>query len=108
MTCIIGAPLSPAAGVTITGVDLSAELSPHQLDQIREAFRRYHVVVFPDQALSREEQYAFIAKLGVVERHGGRKGQSKRHKTAHVISNLGKDGNPVDRSSSPVSNYRWH
>ena len=108
MTCILGEPLSPAAGVTITGVDLSGNLSPHQLKQIREAFRRYHVVVFPGQALSREEQYAFIAKLGEVERHGGRNGDSKRHQTAHVISNLGKDGNPVDRSSSPVSNYRWH
>jgi taurine dioxygenase len=25
-----------------------------------------------------------------------------------VISNLDSDGNPVDRSASPVSNYRWH
>ena len=25
-----------------------------------------------------------------------------------MISNLDKDGNPIDRSSSPVSNYRWH
>jgi taurine dioxygenase len=25
-----------------------------------------------------------------------------------VISNLDQDGNPVDRSISPVSNYRWH
>ena len=33
---------------------------------------------------------------------------SKRHAVAHVISNLDKDGNPVDRSASPVSNYRWH
>src|SRR5262249_37974863 len=26
----------------------------------------------------------------------------------HVISNLDSAGNPVDRSSSAVSNYRWH
>ena len=25
-----------------------------------------------------------------------------------MISNLDKDGSPVDRSTSPVSNYRWH
>jgi taurine dioxygenase len=65
-------------------------------------------VVFPEQVLSREQQYAFIANFGEIERHGARNAQTKRYTAAHVISNLDKDGNPVDRSSSPVSNYRWH
>src|SRR5262249_56053604 len=66
------------------------------------------VVVFPDQALKREQQYAFAANFGEVEAHGGRNPQAKRYAVAHVISNLDGAGNPVDRSSSPVSNYRWH
>jgi alpha-ketoglutarate-dependent taurine dioxygenase len=108
MSCILGARLSEAGGITITGIDLSAPLSPSRLEQIREVFRVHHVVLFPDQALSREQQFAFIANFGEIERHGVRNGQTKRYTAAHVISNLDSDGNPVDRSSSPVSNYRWH
>src|ERR1700731_4105758 len=108
MSCILGAPLSEAGGVTITGIDLSIPLPPRQREQIREAFHVHHVVVFPEQQLSREQQFAFIANFGEIERHGGRNAQTKRYAAAHVISNLDQDGNPVDRSSSPVSNYRWH
>jgi alpha-ketoglutarate-dependent taurine dioxygenase len=108
MSCILGARLSEAGGVTITGIDLSAPLPPSRLEQIREVFRVHHVVVFPDQTLSRGQQFAFIANFGEIERHGVRNGQTKRYTAAHVISNLDSDGNPVDRSSSPVSNYRWH
>jgi alpha-ketoglutarate-dependent taurine dioxygenase len=108
MSCILGAPLSEAGGVTITGIDLSIPLPPRQREQIREAFHVHHVVVFPEQQLSREQQFAFIANFGEIEPHGVRNAQTKRYAAAHVISNLDSDGNPVDRSASPVSNYRWH
>src|SRR5712671_2646133 len=106
--CILGAPLSAAAGVTITGVDLTQPLLPELRDRILGAFRDHRVIVFPDQALSREQQYTFTANFGEIERHVARNPQSKRYAVAHVISNLDSDGNPVDRSASPVSNYRWH
>src|SRR5712691_1241442 len=106
--CIVGRPLSPAAGVTVTGIDLSQPLSPELKGQILKAFCERHVVVFPDQVLSREQQYIFTANFGEIERHGGQNPHSKRYDVAHVISNLDSDGNPVDRSFSPVSNYRWH
>jgi alpha-ketoglutarate-dependent taurine dioxygenase len=108
MSCILGAPLSEAGGVTVTGLDLSVPLAPTRLERIREAFRVHHILVFPEQVLSREEQFAFIASFGEIERHGVRNAQTKRYTAAHVISNLDHDGNPVDRSISPVSNYRWH
>jgi taurine dioxygenase len=108
MSCILGARLSEAGGVTISGLDLSAPVPPGRLERIREAFRVHHVLVFPDQVVSREEQFAFIANFGEIERHGGPNAQTKRYAAAHVISNLDHDGNPVDRSTSPVSNYRWH
>jgi len=108
MSCTLGAPLSEAGGVTITGLDLSIPLPRSRLGQIREAFRAHHVLVFPEQVLSRERQFEFIANFGEIERHGLRNAQTKRYAAAHVISNLDSDGNPVDRSTSPVSNYRWH
>jgi len=104
----VGVPLSPAGGVAITGLDLSQPLTPDAWECIRGAFRDHHVVVFPDQVLEREQQYAFVANFGEIEAHGGRNSHSKRYAVAHVISNLDGAGNPVDRSSSPVSNYRWH
>jgi alpha-ketoglutarate-dependent taurine dioxygenase len=106
--CIVGTPSSAAAGVTITGVDLTRPVSPELRDRMLTALHDHHVIVFPDQVLSREQQYTFTANFGEIERHVARSPQSKRYAVAHVISNLDSEGNPVDRSSSPVSNYRWH
>ncbi len=103
-----GPRLSPAAGLSIAGLDLRQPLSNALRDRLLSAFHEHHVLVFRDQLLSREQQYAFAARFGEVERHGGARAAGKRYAVAHVISNLGADGNPVDRSSSPVSNYRWH
>jgi alpha-ketoglutarate-dependent 2,4-dichlorophenoxyacetate dioxygenase len=102
----VGPRLSVAGGVAVTGIDLAQPLRPAPRDQILAAFRDHHVVVFPGQALTREQQYAFARNFGEVEPSG--QPGSKRREVAHVISNLDKDGNPADRSSSPVSNYRWH
>src|SRR5438128_9909434 len=98
--------LSAAAGVAITGIDLAHPLQPVPKARILKAFSDHHFVVFPGQALTREQQYAFARNFGEVEPSG--QPGSKRREVAHVISNLDKDGNPIDRSSSPVSNYRWH
>jgi alpha-ketoglutarate-dependent 2,4-dichlorophenoxyacetate dioxygenase len=108
MSCILGAQLSRAGGITITGLDLSRPLTTGSRQQIGKAFSDHSFLVFPDQRLSREQQFTFIANFGEIEVHGGGSARVKRYATAHVISNLDSDGNPVDRSSSPVSNYRWH
>ena len=106
MVLVMGSRLSAAGGVTITGIDLAEPLAPEAKGPILEAFRDHHVVVFPGQALTREQQYGFARNFGEVQPSG--QPGSKRHAVAHVISNLDKDGNPVDRSASPVGNYRWH
>ena len=108
ITWRIGERLSPAGGISITGADLSLPLSPDLKIQILAALRHHHVVVFPDQLLSREEQYAFAANFGGMEPPAARNLAAKRYAVAHVLTNLDSTGNPVDRSSSPVSNYRWH
>jgi alpha-ketoglutarate-dependent 2,4-dichlorophenoxyacetate dioxygenase len=88
----------------ISGLDLSKPLPPSLREQLLTAFRDHSFLVFPDQQLSREQQFTFVANFGTVETHGA----GKRYAAAHVISNLDSGGNPVNRSSSPVSNYRWH
>jgi alpha-ketoglutarate-dependent taurine dioxygenase len=108
MRLAVGSRLSAAGGVAISGIDLAEPLPPEPKRRILEAFRDHHVVVFPGQALTREQQYGFARNLGEVEPHGTRLAGNKQHTVAHVISNLDQNGRPVDRSSSPVSNYRWH
>jgi alpha-ketoglutarate-dependent taurine dioxygenase len=100
--------LTAAGGVVIGVVDLSRPLSPALKDRILAALHDHHIVVFRDQTLTREQQFAFSASFGEVELHGDQTSTAKRYGVAHVISNLGSDGKPVDRSSSPVSNCRWH
>ncbi len=100
--------LSPAGGAILAGIDLSQPLAPAVKQQVLAAFRDHHVLVFPGQALSRQQQYDFSANFGEVERSGGSAGALKRDGVAHVISNFDAEGKPVDRSASPVSNYRWH
>ncbi len=106
MGLVIGPRLSAAGGVAINGIDLAEPLPPEAKRRIVEAFCEHHVVVFSGQVLTREQQYDFARNFGEIEPSG--QPGSKRHAVAHVISNLDKEGNPVDRSSSPVSNYRWH
>jgi alpha-ketoglutarate-dependent taurine dioxygenase len=102
----IGQRLSPAGGVRIDGIDLAQPLSPSSRDRIVAALHQDHVVVFPGQHLTREQQFTFSQNFGEVEIK--RAAAGKRHGVAHIISNLDAAGRPVDRSSSPVSNYRWH
>ena len=99
--------LSPAGGVRIAGVDLAQPLSPELKDAIVAAFLAHHIVVFPEQSLTREQQFAFAANFGEVEVHGAHRGESKRYGVAHVMSNLGADGNPTFRFSR-AANYHWH
>jgi taurine dioxygenase len=99
--------LSPAGGAAITGTDLAQKLSAELKDAIVEAFLAHHIVVFPEQSLTREQQFAFAANFGEVEAHGAHRGENKRYGVAHVMSNLGPDGQPTLRFSK-AANYHWH
>jgi alpha-ketoglutarate-dependent taurine dioxygenase len=107
MTDYASAPLSPAGGVRIAGIDIAQPLLPELRDAIVEAFLVHHIVVFPDQSLSREQQFAFAANFGEVEAPEARRANAKRHGVAHVMSNLGADGKPTVRISR-AANYHWH
>lgn len=98
--------LSTAGGAEITGIDLSQPLSDAARDRIYSALLDHQFLVFGGQTLTREQQYAFTARFGEVESHGGRR-SGKRQDVAHVTANLDGDGNPSDRFAKGA-NYRWH
>ena len=99
--------LSPAGGVRIEGIDLAQKPSAERKAAIVAAFLAHHFVVFPEQSLTREQQFAFAANFGEVEVHGAHRGENKRYGVAHVMTNLGTDGNPTFRVSK-AANYHWH
>lgn len=107
-SAVVGPRLSPAGGVVIDGLDLSQSINAAAILRVLAAFREHHFVIFHGQTLSRQQQFAFAATLGEVERSPAHKSQNKRYDVAHIISNVGADGRPVDRSTSAVSNYNWH
>ena len=100
-------PVSPAGGAIVAGIDLSRPLDAAAKAAIDAAFLAHHVVVFPEQALTREQQFGFAAQFGEVEVHGAHRGEWKRYGVAHVMSNLGADGKPAFRAS-PAGNHHWH
>ena len=100
-------PLSPAGGATLAGIDLARPLTAEAKTSIDAALLAHHVIVFPGQSLSREQQFAFAANFGEVEAHGAQRGESKRHGVAHVLSNVDLAGRPTIRIS-PAANYHWH
>ncbi|MBT5048124.1 MAG: TauD/TfdA family dioxygenase [Rhodospirillaceae bacterium] len=57
-----------ALGARVTGIDLSQELAPETVEELRAIIHEHLVVVFPDQDFSPEEQLRFAEYLGPVAR----------------------------------------
>jgi alpha-ketoglutarate-dependent 2,4-dichlorophenoxyacetate dioxygenase len=66
----MGILVTPVQGdfvARVTGLDLSNQLDEGDFGQVRDAFHRYAVVVFPEQALTDDEQIAFSERFGPLE-----------------------------------------
>lgn len=103
----MGARLSPAGGVAITGADLSRQLSPDLLPAVLAAFREHHILVFRKQKLSQDEQLGFTSQFGEIEEHVGRHSAATRYGLVHTVTNLDEDGRPTTKLTQ-VGNYHWH
>ena len=51
-----------ACGAEITGIDLKKDLSENHISEIRNLWLKYHVLSFPNQALSDDDLERFFAK----------------------------------------------
>jgi len=97
----------------VTGLDLSRPLDDGDFTQVREAFHRYAVLVFPDQILSDEQQIAFSERFGPLE-VSIRKHRPRAVARAEVsdLSNVDADGQlyaPGDeRAIYNAGNRLWH
>jgi taurine dioxygenase len=62
-------PLSGTIGAEIRGLDLSKPLSPETVDFIRGQLLEFHLLVFPRQSITTEEQILFGRSFGELEDH---------------------------------------
>jgi len=96
-------PLSPLMAAEVVGLDLRRPLDAATRNAVYDAFLRYQVLCFRDQALSKEEQIAATEQFGELERHMP-KNRGAEIALLHVVSNLGPDGKPMGR----IGSQAWH
>src|SRR5437870_331948 len=98
---------SDAAGAEVLGIDLSQPLTPALEDAILSAFLEHHLLVFRDQRLTGDQQFALTLNFGEIEGHVGRSPDGTPWPLVHIVHNLDRDGNPTADPDS-VGNYFWH
>ncbi len=100
----------------VSGVDISKPLSNEDTAALQAGIDRYGVLVFHDQKLTDEQQMAFTLSFGALENAKGgnvTRPQDKRLvEGMNDVSNLGRDGQPLDPNSRQqlfnIGNMLWH
>ena len=112
----MGILVTPVQGdfvARVTGLDLSNQLDEGDFGQVRDAFHRYAVVVFPEQALTDDEQIAFSERFGSLE-VSLRKDRQRRIDNPRIsdISNVDEKDRVFDpddeRAIYNAGNRLWH
>jgi alpha-ketoglutarate-dependent 2,4-dichlorophenoxyacetate dioxygenase len=112
----MGILVTPVQGdfvARLTGLDLSRPLDEGDFGQVRDAFHRYAVVVFPEQALTDDEQIAFSERFGPLE-VSLRKDRQRRVDNPRIsdISNVDEKDRVFDpddeRAIYNAGNRLWH
>jgi alpha-ketoglutarate-dependent 2,4-dichlorophenoxyacetate dioxygenase len=100
----------------VSGIDVAGPLSPEDVATIEAGMDRHAVLVFPDQRLTDEQQMAFSRHFGPLEDARGGNITRLEDKRLRVgmndVSNLGRDGRPLERESRQrlfnLGNMLWH
>lgn len=103
-------PLTPVIGAEIGGVDLSKPLSETQLADIRAALNAYHVLVFRDQILSREDHKRFGRLFGRLHVHPfhAKKAMPDHAKSDEAVPDPEIHIVKADANSKHVAGEVWH
>ncbi|MFT5446025.1 MAG: alpha-ketoglutarate-dependent 2,4-dichlorophenoxyacetate dioxygenase [Gammaproteobacteria bacterium] len=103
-------PLHPRFGARVTNVDLSQALNDELFAQLREAFARYSLLVFPDQPLTNAQQIDFSKRFGPLE--ATKVGSYGAGTPLVILSNVDEQGKivPEDHRLNLVhkANSLWH
>ena len=106
-------PLHPTLGASVRGVDLTRSVLPEVFAEIDAAFSRYGILVFPEQAVTNEQQLAFSRLFGPLEVNPNYAGAKMRLRADVAdISNLDAEGRVLGRDDRRnlfnLGNQLWH
>jgi alpha-ketoglutarate-dependent 2,4-dichlorophenoxyacetate dioxygenase len=60
-------PVTPTFAAEIGDIDLSKPLDPSEISEVKDAFAKYAVLIFPDQHLSQDQHLDFAKYFGPLE-----------------------------------------
>jgi taurine dioxygenase len=100
-------PAGRVMGAELGGIDLSQPFDDTVRDAILDALNAHHILIFPDQDLSKEAQVAFTLRFGEGEQHVARNYEGKPFGDVHLVSNLDPDGKPT-KTPRTHGNFFWH
>ena len=105
--------LHPCLGAQLRGVDLTRLMPPEVFAEVEAAFARYAVLVFPEQAVTDEQQLAFSRLFGPLEVNPNYAGAKMRLRADVAdISNLDAEGRVLARDDRRnlfnLGNQLWH
>jgi alpha-ketoglutarate-dependent 2,4-dichlorophenoxyacetate dioxygenase len=100
----------------VSDIDITRPLSREEAAAVEAGMNEHAVLVFHEQKLTDEQQMAFTLNFGVLENaRGGNitKDEDRRLQVGmNDVSNLDKDGRPLDRESRQrwfnLGNMLWH
>jgi alpha-ketoglutarate-dependent 2,4-dichlorophenoxyacetate dioxygenase len=106
-------PLHSCLGAELRGVDLTRPVIPEVFAEIDAAFNRYGILVFPEQAVTDEQQLAFSRLFGPLEVNPNYAGAKMRLRPDVAdISNLDAEGQVLARDDRRnlfnIGNQLWH
>ena len=106
-------PLHPTLGASVRGVDLTRPVLPEVFAEIDAAFSHYGILVFPEQAVTDEQQLAFSRLFGPLEVNPNYAGAKMRLRLDVAdISNLDTEGRMLARDDRRnlfnIGNQLWH
>ena len=105
------APVSPALGAEVVGLDVSRPLDPPALAIVRDAFQDHHLLCFRDQRLDDYQLVAFSTQFGPLETFP-EKDKTKGKVEVYNVANVSPEGEHLAEDDPRVifqrNNGRWH
>lgn len=99
-------PLTSALGAEVRGIDISRDLDSGDIGAIRDAWHRYHILLFRGLDLTPEQHIAFSRQFGELDTHDATPfDRLDDHPEILEVTNKPKDGKP---SETRNTGRNWH
>ncbi len=99
-------PLSETFGAEVMGVTLSGAMDSDTFNQIQALWLRYELLLFRDQAISKNDQVGFTRLFGPLERHVREEWLNETHPEILHVTNMKKNGKAIGALGD--SDVGWH